>query len=64
MIANRSRAARFDRPARAAVKYRPCLVCKTAFPSEWAGERVCARCKSTTLWRGGGLRTFPTGHRF
>ena len=68
MISNRSRAARLDKPAKAAaqaaLKYRPCLVCKTTFPSQWAGERICARCKTTTGWRSGALRTFPTGHRF
>ena len=30
-----------------------CLVCKTPFPSAWAGERICRRCKSTEKWRAG-----------
>jgi len=34
-------------------KTRPCLLCKTPFPSEWSGERVCRRCKSAKSWRGG-----------
>ena len=36
-------------------KIRKCLICKTPFPSAWAGERVCRRCKSTSAWRGGAL---------
>lgn len=36
-----------------AVKPRRCLLCGNSFPSEWAGERVCRKCKSTTAWRNG-----------
>lgn len=32
---------------------RRCLSCGNSFPSEWAGERVCKKCKSTTTWRTG-----------
>ena len=38
-------------------KTRPCLVCKTPFLSEWSGERICRRCKSAKIWRGGGITT-------
>jgi uncharacterized paraquat-inducible protein A len=31
----------------------PCLMCREMFPSSWAGERVCARCKTTTSWHDG-----------
>jgi hypothetical protein len=34
-------------------KTKPCLVCKCPFPSEWAGERICRRCKSSAAWRSG-----------
>jgi hypothetical protein len=34
-------------------KIRKCLMCGTQFPSEWAGERVCRKCKSSTTWRRG-----------
>lgn len=34
---------------------RSCLICKSPFPSAWAGERICRRCKSTSAWRGGAL---------
>jgi hypothetical protein len=34
-------------------KTRRCLVCGQSFPSEWAGERVCRKCKSTVAWRTG-----------
>jgi len=37
----------------AEAKTRDCLLCKTAFPSAWAGERICRRCKSTEKWRAG-----------
>jgi len=36
-------------------KIRNCLVCKSPFPSAWAGERICRRCKSTSTWRSGAL---------
>ncbi len=34
-------------------KHRRCLMCHKPFVSEWAGERVCKRCKSTSVWREG-----------
>jgi uncharacterized paraquat-inducible protein A len=36
-------------------KVRNCLMCRTPFPSTWAGERICRRCKSSARWRSGGL---------
>lgn len=38
-------------------KTRKCLICKTPFPSAWAGERVCRRCKATSTWRSTGLNS-------
>jgi len=32
---------------------RTCLNCKRLFDSAWAGERICLRCKGTTVWRNG-----------
>ncbi len=34
-------------------KCRNCLRCETSFQSEWSGERICPRCKSTAAWRAG-----------
>ena len=34
-------------------KVRKCLRCQVAFKSLWAGERICARCKSSNTWRSG-----------
>jgi len=34
-------------------KTRQCLVCKDSFLSEWAGERICRKCKSSSNWRMG-----------
>ena len=34
-------------------KVRKCLLCSTDFESEWAGERVCKKCKATAAWRQG-----------
>jgi hypothetical protein len=34
-------------------KVRQCLRCRGAFESQWAGERICARCKSSSAWRSG-----------
>ena len=36
-------------------KQRSCLRCNEKFESEWAGERICRRCKSTQAWRSGYL---------
>ena len=33
-----------------------CLICRSEFPSAWAGERVCRRCKTTSIWRNGALK--------
>jgi DnaJ-class molecular chaperone len=35
------------------VKSRNCLKCREPFSSEWSGERVCKRCKSSGTWRSG-----------
>jgi len=37
-------------------KLRTCLSCNGPFESEWAGERICRRCKGTSSWRGGGSK--------
>ena len=34
-------------------KNRHCLMCRDTFLSQWAGERVCPKCKSTSAWRSG-----------
>jgi len=34
-------------------KQRECLMCGTAFASQWSGERICGKCKSSSAWRGG-----------
>jgi hypothetical protein len=34
-------------------KIRKCLMCGTQFPSEWAGERICRKCRSSSTWRRG-----------
>ena len=34
-------------------KTRRCLVCTDSFLSEWAGERICRKCKSSSAWRTG-----------
>ena len=39
------------RPQKDTAKIRLCLKCQNEFPSEWAGERVCVRCKSKAAWR-------------
>lgn len=35
---------------------RRCLMCRERFGSEWAGERVCKKCKSHAAWREGSVR--------
>jgi len=43
---------------------RSCLRCRTTFQSEWAGERICGRCKSTNAWRSGDpIKSHPTSIR-
>lgn len=45
-------------------KRRRCLRCQIMFHSEWAGERICGRCKSSNTWRNGApLRSFSTSSR-
>ncbi len=40
-------------PVKTDPKSRACLMCHKPFESEWAGERVCRKCKSTETWRRG-----------
>ena len=37
-------------------KSRKCLACRGKFQSEWAGQRVCDKCKKKTQWRTGAVR--------
>jgi len=41
-------AARVETP-----KTRRCLMCCEPFGSEWSGERLCKRCKTSAQWRSG-----------
>jgi hypothetical protein len=50
-----AREERDEEARRGEEKVRNCLICKSPFPSAWAGERICRRCKSTSAWRGGAL---------
>lgn len=51
-----------DEPLATGHKLRQCLRCRATFHSEWAGERICAPCKSTSAWRNGALsRVHPMG---
>lgn len=40
-------------PQKSNVKKRQCLCCSADFTSEWAGERVCQKCKASNGWRSG-----------
>ena len=42
-----------SQPHKGEAQVRLCLRCQTAFHSEWAGERVCLRCKGSSTWRSG-----------
>jgi len=44
-------------------KLRSCLRCQGHFQSEWAGERICPRCKGTSAWRSGIPSTSVTSGR-
>ena len=45
-------------------KTRQCLKCATEFQSQWAGERICPRCKGTNAWRSGDpIRSHPAALR-
>ncbi|MCP4326904.1 MAG: hypothetical protein GY791_00495 [Alphaproteobacteria bacterium] len=34
-------------------KIRRCLLCAENFESEWAGERICAKCRARAAWKQG-----------
>jgi hypothetical protein len=42
---------------------RNCLRCRKTFWSEWYGERICARCKNTSVWRGAMFGSGGQGRR-
>ncbi len=53
-----------DELHRGSPKLRLCLRCQNSFQSEWAGERICARCKSSSAWRSGiPVRASASGKR-
>ncbi len=43
----------FDQPTAVVPKRRACLRCQAEFQSQWAGERICGRCKGSAAWRTG-----------
>lgn len=43
-----------------APKSRNCLRCQSEFLSDWAGERICPKCKKRSAWRTGTLPHFPS----
>jgi hypothetical protein len=43
--------ARDDTSGLEEAKVRKCLRCQEEFRSEWAGERICGRCKGSNAWR-------------
>ncbi|MDA0703860.1 MAG: hypothetical protein O3A96_11590 [Proteobacteria bacterium] len=51
-------------PPADAPKKRECLRCNTKFTSDWAGERICPRCKGSSAWKNGSpLRSGPSNGR-
>jgi uncharacterized paraquat-inducible protein A len=54
-----------DLPSKSLTKIRQCLKCKTTFQSEWAGDRICSRCKRKASWRQSGpLTSSPRNNRY
>jgi len=52
MVTDRNEQDAFATPARGDVpRERRCLRCNSVFWSEWFGERICRRCKSSNAWR-------------
>lgn len=51
------------RPAGDVPKLRQCLRCSAEFESEWSGERICRRCKSSATWRSGTPHSFSSSGR-
>ncbi|MBJ26903.1 MAG: hypothetical protein CL567_04505 [Alphaproteobacteria bacterium] len=45
----------FEEETQPEIKERKCLKCREVFPSQWAGERICKRCKSSGSWRNGSV---------
>jgi hypothetical protein len=46
-----------DSDQKTETKARLCLVCNSSFASEWVGERICRKCKTSATWRSGVLGT-------
>lgn len=57
MTSGSSQSDLLDEPVSAPPRTRTCLRCRTDFQSEWAGERICRRCKGTSAWREGNPAT-------
>lgn len=53
-----------DPADRHTARVRQCLKCKSDFRSQWAGERICSRCKGSKGWRSGlDVHASPVGFR-
>jgi len=50
MTISRQQVAPGDQSPSNTPKVRQCLRCRAPFPSEWAGERICSRCKRSAGW--------------
>lgn len=44
-------------------KTRTCLACRGSFRSQWAGERICQKCKSSSSWRSGTVNPYTAFRR-
>jgi hypothetical protein len=53
-----------DQPAKDVNRQRDCLRCGDSFESEWAGVRICPRCKRSKAWQSGvSIGSGSTGRR-
>ena len=41
------------KPSSSDKKMRVCMMCRKKFPSEWAGNRFCKECKTTSEFKNG-----------
>jgi hypothetical protein len=48
-------AMKFNKKKLYKARERKCLMCSREFRSEWAGNRVCKKCRTSSAWKEGNM---------
>ncbi len=49
------RSMKFNKRKLYKARERKCLMCTKTFESEWAGNRICKKCRTSSSWKEGNM---------